>query len=122
MAGGQLDLPSADEAERKEVDEVAKAAAMFGLVISDADRHRLESRLEQAYFLWPENVERFNFWLSIQTQWNNLGGGRILGLRYEGIQAAMELDGIPRKNRPELFALVKQMEQATLNEWSKLKR
>jgi len=41
------------------------------------------------------------------------------GLDYAGVQAAMQLQGLPRKQHAELFALVRAMEGAALDEWAR---
>lgn len=45
--------------------------------------------------------------------------GGATGLDYAGVQAAMQLMGVARKERAELFALVRAMEGATLDEWAR---
>ena len=44
------------------------------------------------------------------------------GLDYAGVQAAMQLMGVARAERAELFGLVRAMEGATLDEWAQQRK
>lgn len=72
---------------------------------------------EDEFWLWPENKEAFWFWLSIQTQWQKDMERRV-GLNYAGVEAAMRMSGIRRKERPQLYKLIQVMESAALEEWA----
>ncbi|MBS0507581.1 MAG: DUF1799 domain-containing protein [Proteobacteria bacterium] len=69
-------------------------------------------------WLWPDNRPAWDLWLCLSTQWR-VGMGGATGLDYAGVQAAMQLMGVARKDRAELFALVRAMEGATLDEWER---
>lgn len=68
--------------------------------------------IEELY-LWPDNVAGWDLFQTVSTQWN-IGLNGVIGLQYAGVQAAMELTGIPRKQRPALFRDVQVCERATL--------
>ncbi|HEY0847395.1 MAG TPA: DUF1799 domain-containing protein [Noviherbaspirillum sp.] len=111
MARGQLVMPAGNEDENETEDYLNEALAAVGLVA--------EEPLEvfEEFAMWPDCLPAFNFWNSIQTQWRT-GMNGATGLDYQGVQASMSMRGMPKKERPEMFALVQAMERATLDEWS----
>ena len=98
----------------QEQHDLQAALAAFGLLppeqqdAQDADRE---------LWLWPENRPAWDLWCSLQTQWRTGGMGVATGLDYTAVQATMQLLGIARQDRAELFALVRCMESAVLEEW-----
>ena len=65
--------------------------------------------------LWPENVPSALLFLACDTQWRYAGmNGVPTGLDYDGVRAVMELQAIPRADRPGLFADIQTLEQAQL--------
>lgn len=90
---------------------VDEALAIFGLA---AVRPRDDI---EVLYLWPENVESWNFFQSVSTQWN-VGTGGAIGLNYPSVKLVMEMQGIRRSLRPALFAEVQAMERATLIAWA----
>jgi len=65
--------------------------------------------------LWPENVPAVLLYLSCDTQWRYAGmNGVPTGLDYAGVRAVMDLQAIPRADRPGLFADLQTLEQAQL--------
>jgi len=112
MARGQLRIVDPDGDEPAPSDQITEALAALGLQ-ADGD---LE--VEEVFELWPENVKAFNYWRSVQTQWMFTGMGVATGLNYAGIESDMNMNGIRKKDRPELFAAVKVMEAAALREWA----
>lgn len=104
-------MPGDDEPDPEE--SISAAAAGFGLVIEGSI-----DLVEEKCFLWPENVEIFRFWQSVQTQWV-ISDGRIHRLHYEGVKICLEYwAGIRKKDRPEVWLMLQAMERATLEEWS----
>ena len=104
----RLAIDEDDESEPE--DQVGNALAAFGLSLEG------DLQLEDEYFLWPENLRCFQFWLRIQTQWvSNPNGGRD-GLNYGGVESCFRLSGLKRKRRVEYFPLIQAMEIAVLNE------
>lgn len=94
--------------------ELEQALASFGLLAPDEGGDDAGGEL----WLWPENRAAWDLWQCIQTQWR-VGMGGATGLDYAGVQSAMQLIGVARKDRADLFALVRAMEGATLDEWAK---
>jgi hypothetical protein len=109
-ACGQLLFEWSDEPAGAEV--VNEALAAFGLC-AEADLV-----IDEEFWLWPENVDTFMFWLSIQTQWNR-SECQPCGLNYPAVQVAMEMRGVRKRDRAEMFLNVQAMEGACLSEWAK---
>lgn len=87
--------------------------ASFGLCL-DRDGAR---PLDDAVWIWPENLSAWGFWLRVQTQWRVGFSGRS-GLDYGGVRVAMDLLGVDRRDRGELFRMVQAMECAALGVWA----
>lgn len=111
MACGQLRFGGEDEQEPE--DAVAEALAAFGL--------KAESALviDEDFYLWPENEPAFRLWLAVQTQWLFKPDGARAGLNYPGVKVEMEMRGVRKKGREQLWSLVKVMEHACLSEWAR---
>lgn len=74
-----------------------------------------------AFPVMPENWAAVQAFCDLSTQWRcqvvaGLGGGAVvwLGLDYPGLQAALDLAGVPRRERRDLFARLQIMERAAL--------
>jgi len=110
LARGQLDLdPSAGESVS---DELADAFAGLGL--------EFEPDLavgQDEFWLWPENEEVFWLWAGLQTQWV-VGMAGATGMNYASVESDMRMLGIPNKKRRDYYLLIKNMEQAALEEWA----
>ena len=65
--------------------------------------------------LWPENVRTVEVFSMLGTQWAT-GMNGATGLRYEAIPVVLRLAGIPRADHPDLFAGLRIMERAALEE------
>jgi hypothetical protein len=117
-ARGDLRIPSGAEPEPDQ--QLNDAFAKFGLVLEG------DLVLEEECFLWPDNVQAFNLWMSVQTQWHwtsipgGIGGGRAVrtGLNYPGVETCIKHRPIPKKERAWYFTAVQEMEQAALEEWN----
>lgn len=59
--------------------------------------------------------------MSVQTQWR-MGMAGATGLDYAGVQAAMRLRGMKRRERAEVFECIQAAEFATLSEWAKQRK
>lgn len=93
---------------------------MFGLqiVTQDDDGGDNPQPQRDLCYLWPDNVDTFNLWCQLQTQWR-VGMSGATGLDYTAVAAYLrDVVGIKKKDLPERFAEIRAMEVATLNEWS----
>lgn len=63
--------------------------------------------------LWPENILAFRVFVRMRTQWA-VGMSGAVGLRYEALPLAMELEEVPADQRAEVVDGVQVMEQETL--------
>jgi hypothetical protein len=122
LALGQLDISKPAKADEdidpdedgNPVDELAAAFAAFGLV---PEAGEVEAVLEkELFYLWPENLPVFNFWLTIQSQWFWSEGQRT-GLNHAGVEVNLKYAGLKRKQRAEYFQMIRVMEMACLNAW-----
>ena len=102
-------LVSAEELE-EERQEVYESAAEFGLMPI------FQQEQVEPLYLWPENVEAWNFFQSVSTQWV-IGPSGPIGLNYAGVDVARDALGIKRKGWPKLFIGLQAMERATLSAW-----
>lgn len=72
---------------------------------------------EDEFWLWPDNEDAFQLWLTLQSQWT-IGMAGPTGLNYAGVEACMRMQGIRASRQREFFRLIQVMEQAALDEWS----
>lgn len=123
QARGQLYIPNQGE-DPDDTTEIDEAAAAFGLQITteeeDDDEEDRPQPKQDLCYLWPDNVDTFNVWSQLQTQWR-VGMSGATGLDYTAVAAYLrDVVGIKKKDLPERFAEIRAMEVATLNEWAKL--
>jgi hypothetical protein len=142
-------VPHAVRGPRKKLDEVARYWA-GGDLISEEEHARQLAHLEEQFrlsgivpdrpldeiepvlevYLWPQNVQAWDLFMRVQTQWKvrveAAGGGmgyriesRRTGLDYEGVEIVMRRMRIPPRRRDERFCDVQVMEFAALEEWAK---
>lgn len=90
-------------------DEVCQAAAAMGLEI-EADEQQSDG-LEA----WPENEQTIKAFIGMGTQWN-VGLSGVIGLRYEALPIVMRLIGVPSAERGNVFAGLRIMERAAIEE------
>lgn len=67
--------------------------------------------------MWPENAAAWDAFYALDTAWqitSGLGGAAYLGLPRSEILATLELQGIKKKRRAELFEQLREMEKAAL--------
>nr|WP_315237720.1 DUF1799 domain-containing protein [uncultured Albidiferax sp.] len=93
------------------------ALAFFGIAI---ERQPLPGL--PCFYLWPENLEPFRFFLSIGTQWR-VGVNGATGLDYQVVRSeiAVKVGSSCRhqvaQRRNRLFSLVQAMEAGALEGW-----
>ena len=69
---------------------------------------------EEVFALWPENAASFEFWCKLRTQWQvDFAGNRCLN--YCAVEAVMNMTGIARQKRKQLFEEIRTMEISELN-------
>ncbi len=95
---------------QREMTEVEKAAAMFGL------KPEWAAEPAEQIYLWPENVKIWNLFSSLGTQWKRDMDGAY-GLDYPGVEVVMRIWRIKRKHEQDVFRKIQLMEQATLEAW-----
>jgi D-arabinose 1-dehydrogenase-like Zn-dependent alcohol dehydrogenase len=68
-----------------------------------------------AFEVWPENVDAVELFVVVSGQWRivaGFGGVGYLGLDYAAVEAAMNMRGVKKHDRPQLFADLRVMEAA----------
>ncbi len=63
--------------------------------------------------VWECNAEAFYVYLGMGTQWRESFAGRT-GLDYSAMPVVMDMVGVGKKRRPEVFASVRIMESVAL--------
>lgn len=64
--------------------------------------------------LWPENAKVVEVFTALQTQWAVGGAGQVIGLRYEALPTVLDLLGVKKARRRELFDGLRLMEAEVL--------
>lgn len=96
---GDDDISSQDE-----------ALAAFGLMT--------ERPAQQHFEVWEENGEVLDVFLACETQWRHGSmTGRLIGLDYQGLRAALDLMEI--KDKKQTFEDLRLMERAVIDEVNK---
>lgn len=70
---------------------------------------------EEAFAVWPENVDAVELFCVVSGQWRvvaGFGGAGYIGLDYTAVEAAMNMRGVKKNQRPQLFADLRVMEVA----------
>lgn len=67
-------------------------------------------------YLWPDNVEAWQCWLDVQTQWRMGMSGRT-GLDYAGVRAYLEV--AEPEDAKGVFEGIRACEQAVMDVWAK---
>jgi hypothetical protein len=67
--------------------------------------------------IWPENLEAFNVFSTMQTQWR-IGMGGPTGFDYGVLPVVMEMSGIAMLDRSEIFDAIRVMESEALKVFS----
>jgi hypothetical protein len=68
--------------------------------------------------VWEENAAAFQVFTAMVTQWR-VGMNGPTGLDYAALEPVMRLTGVPRKEWPGVFADLRLMEDAALEEMRK---
>ncbi len=78
--------------------------------LTDAD---FES--EDTVLVWPQNWPVVQVFASLLTQWRT-GPAGVVGLDYTALPVVFRLRSVPRADWPEMFDLIRVMEDAALKE------
>lgn len=107
-ATGKLIFDRKDEDEQvdKHLDD---AKELFGLVIS-----KEQLTPDDVFYLWPENVETFNVWLRLRTQWFYDFEGRKTGLNYTSVEQVLKWHQIKGKKKSQMVEELCAMESAEI--------
>lgn len=108
LARGLLVFDGEDEVEQEEI--INDAFAAFGII--PEGKVKVES---DVFFLWPENLEAFQIWLKLRTQWNLDFSGRRVGLNYASVEQVLRWEKIVGKKKTEMIDAFRIMEAAELN-------
>lgn len=81
-------------------------AALFGTA-------GVDGQIETAW-LWPCNVDTWNHWHAVQTQWRYAMGGGPIGLDYAGVRAYLQEHISKRSTRRRVFAGIRAAERGHL--------
>jgi hypothetical protein len=113
---GQLQTSTSEQEESAPKNHaIHQALAQWGLAVDDSAIRPAEVH---PVYLWPENVEVWNLWHAIQTQWRDGMAGRT-GLDYTSVESVIRhrTSWRPRK-RKQAFALIQACERAALDAWA----
>lgn len=94
-----------DEEKATDADHLDDVAAVFGIDL-DGVASREQPRV---FYLWPENVEAWGFFLSCRTQWRH-GFSGPTGLDYAGVECLMRQFSLSNAKRLKLWPLVRAAE------------
>lgn len=81
---------------------------MWGLTLEEAS---------ESTPIWPDNLGAYNVFVSLLSQWR-VGAAGATGLDYTAIPVVFELLGIPKAERAAIFADIRVMEDAALEQMS----
>lgn len=62
--------------------------------------------------IWPENVQAFDVFSALATQWRPAAGGGVVGLDYAAIRPVLQMMQVKRSTWPALFSDIRVMELA----------
>lgn len=68
---------------------------------------------DSTFGVWRQNCEVFRLFTAMQTQWRT-GFRGATGFDYNALPVVFRMHGIKRKDQPELFELLRVMEQEAL--------
>jgi len=95
---------------------VQDALRAFGLCMAEGAALRPDE--PQELYLWPCNRQAWGVFLACATQWR-VGWGGATGLDYAAVRVVMDVEGVGKKHRAEVFQGVRAMEYAVLDEWER---
>ena len=101
--------PGADTQQQAEAtNPYEEALAAVGLVAAPGALPQ-----DDEFYLWPENLDMFNFWMHVQTQWQVGSENQRVGLNYAGVEVCLRRR-VKKPLRDEYFVMAQAMEQAAL--------
>lgn len=68
-------------------------------------------------YLWPCNVQAWQCWCDLQTQWR-VGVAGATGLDYAGVRAYLDEEGLAGDSRRDVVAGIRAAERAALEVWA----
>lgn len=71
--------------------------------------------------VWECNADAYYVFRSMATQWR-VGMAGATGLDYAAMPVVMDMVGVRRKNRPDVFESVRIMEEEALTTWAERKK
>lgn len=78
---------------------------MYGLTVEEASGPPVE--------IWPDNMMAVGVFVAVSTQWR-MGFNGPTGLDYSGVESAMRMAGVPRREWADTFESIRIMEDAAL--------
>lgn len=87
-------------------------AALAGLLGADAGQGDGSPPGDEVY-LWPECVDAWRHWCTLQTQWR-VGMAGATGLDYAAVRATLDIAGLAGDELREVFACIRAAEAAVL--------
>lgn len=69
------------------------------------------------FWVWPDCVPVLRLWSAVVTQWRYSAGGDRTGLDYAGVEAALRMLAVPRRDWPDLFTDLRIMERSAMEAW-----
>lgn len=84
-----------------------EALAAFGLVAEEP----IEPEATECY---PDNWQPLQLFRTLGTQWRVTDHGAVTGLHYEVVPGVMDMLGIKKKHRADLFYALREMESEAL--------
>lgn len=79
-----------------------------------AAKNRITRQEEYDCEVWPENWESVTLFLALQTQWTVSPAGRFIGINYPSIESVMNISGVKKKGRMDMFDDIRLMELVAL--------
>lgn len=91
---------------------------------ADMQAHFIEE-VETVQVVFEENWLALTVFIAVQTQWRivaGMSGSMVTGLDYAALKGAMDMLGVSKKKRPQLFDDVRILEAAWLETYTEDKR
>lgn len=82
--------------------------------VIDRAKARFTGQDSQDCEIWPENLQAYELFEMLATQWRITDAGFYIGIDYPSVQASMAMIGIKAKQRSTLFEDIRTMERAAL--------
>lgn len=76
----------------------------------------------EVHYLWPDNLQAWQCWMGVQTQWRS-GGGGATGLDYHSVHTFLRaVHGLRGQELREVFDGIQAAERATLEVWAEKRK